>query len=336
MRTRNFLTAAMGLLLLLPLITCSACSSVDKAVIEQRLLELPKNLPVKSLGISTHSAEVRLGGQSRAVQFSYLHIRPEVAPAGPRPTLVLVHGTPSSLFTWSELIFGGPGFSGLSQDFEIYALDLFGHGITRSDLRPATFDECAQYLAAFLTAMELSNVCLVGQSYGGEFAWRAALKQPERISHLVLMDSSGYPREADGFLSEEVAMREMWVAPIGYLLNSRERIAEALQPHFGSPVEAQRVEEIFQLCENSDNWRSMVDLVRDENGLAAGRLPEIQIPTLLIWGDRDLAYPAERDGRRFESDLPNARLRVVEDCGHYPQEERPEVVATWLRELLVN
>lgn len=328
----------LGLIALLSFML-AACASVDKETLEERLLELPKNRPVAAVGLGTVSADIMMAGEKTRVDYSYLELKTRGAAgtASPeRPTLVFVHGTPSTLFTWTGLAFGTDQFRGLAADFDIYAVEVIGHGVTRSAAAPYSFAKCAEYVSGFLDALDLRDVCLVGQSYGGEFAWRAALLNPERVSRLVLIDSSGYPREEDGFLSEEVAMREMWLAPIGYLANSREKITTALAPHFSASPKDDVVDEMFWVCENSDNWGAMIDLVRDENGLGAAWIPNIRVPTLLVWGDRDLAYPAERDARLFAADLPDAQLEVIEDCGHYPQEERPEVLVPLIRKFLTT
>ena len=97
-----------------------------------------------------------------------------------------------------------------------------------------------------------------------------------------------------------------------------------------------RVEEFALACSNPENWRVMTDLCRDENGEREDEIGQIPQPTLLVWGDDDLAYPVDFYGRRFEREIGDARLVVVERCGHYPPEERPqafaEILASFLRE----
>ena len=61
-------------------------------------------------------------------------------------------------------------------------------------------------------------------------------------------------------------------------------------------------------------------------------LGAFETPTLLIWGEREIAYPLETFGRRFEADLPNSALRVLPEVGHYPQEERPDLLRRVLLE----
>ena len=52
----------------------------------------------------------------------------------------------------------------------------------------------------------------------------------------------------------------------------------------------------------------------------------MQAPTLVLWGEDDIAYPLDVYGERFADDIPNARLTVLPDAGHYPHEERPAEV----------
>jgi pimeloyl-ACP methyl ester carboxylesterase len=304
-----------------------ACSSMDKSRIEGELLALAKNAPVAALGLERRTLEVELEGERHQVEAVFYRApRPVDRPPGPRPTVVLVHGTPSSLFSWTEVVFGGEGFEGLAATCDVVALDVIGHGVTPTRAPPYSFQRCADYVAGVLRGLGLEDVCLVGQSYGGEFVWRAALDHPELISRVVLIDSAGYPRRDDEWLPEEVKMREWWIARWGYVLNSRERILEALQPHFAEPVSADRRDEIYLCCANADSWRAMVDLARDENGTRSDELKTLRQPTLLLWGARDIAYKPERFAVLFERDLPDARLVLIEGSGHYPQEEQPAAV----------
>lgn len=330
MRTLAVLAALIAVAAVISFVMAS-CSSLPKDEIERRLAELPKNKAAAALGFSTSEAVVAIGGKSQSVKFSWLH-----AGTPGKPKLLLIHGTPGSAMTWSELIFGVPGFDGLLRDFDIYALEMIGHGSARSKLSKYSFQACADYIHGFLDSQDLRNVCIVGQSYGGEFAWRAALDAPDRITRVVLVDSAGMPRNDDEWLPEEVKLRDWPGASLGYLLNSRERIRGALRPHFQTPVADERVEEMFLNCDNSDNWGAVVDLARDENGTRSTELSKLTQPTLLVWGERDIAYAVARFARRFEAAIPASRLVQIPDCGHYPQEERPAELGRLLREFMIE
>jgi pimeloyl-ACP methyl ester carboxylesterase len=256
---------------------------------------------------------------------------------------VLVHNTPSTLYSWVEMIYGTPptghpnsddsatGGStgqvspGLAESRDVYAIEVIGHGIAPGDAGPYSFERCALFVEAAIRALGLEGVHLVGSSYGGEFAWRTALNAPELIASLVLLDSSGYPRRDGDWLSEEVLMRENSLATHAWVLNSRERVRSALEPHF-QPIPPNRVDEFFLVCENAHNWSAMIDLVVDENGMRADEIPNIQAPTLVVWGAQDIAYGLDYYGKRFANEIKDAELFVVQDSGHYPHEQKPAVV----------
>ncbi|MBL8863651.1 MAG: alpha/beta hydrolase [Planctomycetes bacterium] len=312
-----FVLAALGC----GLCVVGGCSSMKKSEVESRLLALAKNQPIREAGLRVKSGEAVIGGVRLPVEYRW-H-----AAGTSGPVVVLVHGTPSSLVSWTEVVHGGPGYAGLAQSCRVLALDVVGHGTTRTELDAYSFQKCADWVAGFLDLLELTDVTLVGQSYGGEFAWRAALDRPERVSRVVLMSSSGFPRRDDEWLPEEVKMRELSLAKFGWLLNSRERLRPALDLHFAQPSPDERIEEYFLVCENSDNWRAMIDLARDENGARSGDLARLTQPCLLLWGERDVAYRPERFGQLFADTIPRARWSPVPGAGHYPHEEQPALVA---------
>lgn len=301
----------------------------SKSDLTRRLRALPKNaaLPApESLGLG--------GGPDSSGVF--LRCAPDSAPAPRRRPVVLIAPTPSTCFTFAPLMLGasdsaGARRAGLAAERAVYALEMPGHGIAPKTHEPVTFQRCADHVVAMLDALQLERVHLVGASYGGEFAWRAALDHPERFASLTLLDSAGVQRREADWLSEEVAMREWSVARYGWLLNSRSRIESALRPHFDR-IPEDSVEEVFLCCSNAGNWSAMVDLARDENGDRQRELAQIQPPTLLGWGARDLAYEPSHYAAAFEQAIPNAQLHLFEDTGHYPHEERPVQVLQRLEE----
>ncbi len=293
---------------------------MPKPEVEAKLLALEENEPLRGR-LQTVARTVMLDGETVEAEFRYFAAGERAAG---RPVVVLVHATPGSLVSWVPVVFGPEG---LEQSCEVYAVDVVGHGVTRTGLDAYSFERCAAWINAFLEALDLSNVTLVGNSYGGEFVWRAALNDPERIARIVLMSSSGFARNDDEWLPEEVQMREMSLAKIGWILNSRDRVRTALQPHFQTPVPDRSVEEVFLVCSNRDNWHAMIDLARDENGTRSAELAGLLQPALLLWGEKDIAYRPERFAALFASTIPLARLELVPDAGHYPHEEQPSVVA---------
>lgn len=304
-----------------------SCRSLSKEEIGERLRKLEKNAPLRSISRLGFRADLGLG----EADYELVYHHSPAQQAGSQVPVVLIHGTPSTLYSWTEIIKGLPAGEGaqatpgLDASRDVYALEVIGHGMAPGDAAPYGFERCARFIVASIEALGLERVHLVGSSYGAEFCWRAALNAPELFESLVLIDSSGYPRREADWLPEEVEMRENSLAQYGWWLNSKARITTALAPHF-RVLPPDRVEEFFWVCENASNWRAMIDLVRDENGLRSPELARLQVPTLLLWGAEDLAYGAEHYAQLFDRDIPNSRLEVLPETGHYPHEERPALV----------
>lgn len=303
----------------------AGAGSLPKAEIRSRTLALEKNAP-----FAEASREVQLpGGDVALVAHFPRDVEPEGAAGEATPApIVLVHGTPDTMGAWGPLLFGEGALAGR---FDVWTIEVTGHGMAAPAEGPFPFQRCADFVARTLEALGLEGVTLVGNSYGGEFCWRAALDRPELVGRLVLIDSSGLHRTQEQFLSEEVKMRDWgFAARLGYLLNSEPRVASALDPHFEGGADDGRVHEVWLGLENRGNWNAMIDLVRDENGGREDELGDLAAPTLLVFGEHDEAYPPEVFGREFERRIPDARLEVVEGAGHYPHEQRPAEVARLL------
>ena len=326
-RARKIVGGVVGLLALA--VGLTACAGLSKEEVGARLLALPKNAELQKLGVQVRAGKAKVGGRELEAEFRYLHI-PARPGAGGAP-IVFLHGTPSTMTNWAALLFAPGAEPALAGDCDVYLLEVAGHGQCRTQLDAYTFQSCADWATSFLAALDLRGVTLVGQSYGGEFAWRAALDAPERVAKLVLIDSSGYARADGEWLPEEHKLREWPGAQWGYVLNDRERIRPALQLHFGVPILEDQLDEMFLCCDNSDNWRAMTELCRDENGTREAEIAKITQPTLLVWGERDIAYTPEKVGARFARDIAGSRLAVIPQAGHNPHEERVDDVRRELR-----
>lgn len=260
---------------------------------------------------------------------SYFRTGPDEGGEGERPTLVFLHPTPHTLLSFVGTWFGDEG---LARDHEVLALEVLGHGVARPDVGLIGFQDCADWVSAALRHLGVEDAILIGQSYGGEVAWRAALDSIERVRGVVLMDSSGLARREGDWLPEEKAMRSMKLATIGWMLNSRDRVEGALALHYETqPPHQEQVTAVARTCDNPSNWRAMVGLCRDENGERFEELADLDRPTLLLWGELDKAYEPSHYGEAFLQKLPDAELELVPGSGHYPQEEQPALVARAIR-----
>ena len=172
-----------------------------------------------------------------------------------------------------------------------------------------------------LDALDLEQVVLVGHSFGGMVACEVAAASPKRVRRLVLIDPIGFWRDGEPVVN--------WMALD--LAEMRRRIfrepdGEAARQLFGEGEDAAtRVRLAWAMGATGKFIWPIPD-----KGLKK-RIHRVTAPTLLVWGKEDrLVPPVYAD--EFSRRLPAARLQIVDQAGHAPHLEQPDVVARMVRE----
>jgi len=259
---------------------------------------------------------------------------PVTLPAASLPVLLL-HGTGASLHTWD-------GWAReLSREFRVVRLDLPGFGLTgphpSGDYSPAAM---VDFLERFADAAGLQQFVVAGNSLGGLYAWRFALRRPDRVRALILVDAAGYPSDLSGPGTLGLRLARMPVvselmrwAPVEGLVGSGLRGAYA-DPRRVSP---ELVDRYASLMRRPGNRIAMGDRARGQNEATGWeQVQNIRMPTLVLWGGRDTWLPPSM-GERFKRDIAGSRLVIYPELGHVPMEEDPATTvgdaARFLREL---
>jgi pimeloyl-ACP methyl ester carboxylesterase len=182
----------------------------------------------------------------------------------------------------------------------------------------------ARYAAGFMEALDLGPAVVGGNSLGGHVALELALSHPDRVSALVLAGSSG--------LFERSFTRGVPHRPGPAYV--REKMAEVFfDPSLVTP---ERVERVRRIVTTRDLARRVLHVARAARlHNVAARLPEIRVPTLLVWGREDRVTPREV-AERFHALIPGSDLVWLADCGHAPMLEHPERFAAVLRDWLAG
>lgn len=261
----------------------------------------------------------------RAGPVSYREAVPDTETAD---TVILIHGFPESSLMW-EPVMAALAAGGR----RCVAPDLYCLGESE-DPGPASFERNLAAVASFHNELGLGRVALVVHDWGGFVGLAWACEHPELVSALVISDA--------GFFSEgkwhgmATAMRsdqgEALVAGLdrdgfGAMLRSAADFDDATLDAFWRPFEDGRGRQA-----TLEFYRSM-----DFEKLAPydGRLAELGVPTLLLWGETDEFAPLA-GAKRFEREIPGSRLVAVEGAGHFVYDEHPERCAREVADFLAS
>ena len=229
---------------------------------------------------------------------------------GAEPVVLCVHGYCQSSSYWVPTLdhLAAAGARGL-------APDLPGFGASASAPGPYTMEAYADGLVALLDSRGLDRVALVGGSMGGVVAQHLTLRNPDRVSRLLLVATGAATADPAAALARADAIA---TAPW-----DTEAVVPVVAGFFRLPPPPTRMTEYRRIALAASH-RAVVDAARSNAGSRTlERLGEIRVPTLIIQGRHDRSRTPEH-GAAMRDSIPGARLVVLEGSGHTPQIEEPE------------
>jgi pimeloyl-ACP methyl ester carboxylesterase len=248
--------------------------------------------------------------------------------AGEGPPMVLLHGAGDNALDWRWVM------PSLAATHRVYAPDLPGSPDSArpaADYSPAFF---GRFVAGFLDALGIERAAMVGNSLGGLVALRVALSEPARVRALVLVDGAGLGREVNpAFTSVNVpglgeAAMPFWRTPIGAHQRAWGRTA-LLFAHPPRSVPREWLAEQRRLARSPGYLEAHLSVLRalvrplGQREVLVDRLSLLEMPTLVVWGERDRVFP-ESHAREAAGSLREGSLAVIPGCGHMPHVECPE------------
>jgi pimeloyl-ACP methyl ester carboxylesterase len=238
-----------------------------------------------------------------------MHYAEQGDPAG--PALILLHGYSDSWYSFSRIL------PLLAPKFHVFVLDQRGHGRSAAPDSGYAPADLAEDVLAFMDARNIARATLVGHSMGSFVAQQAAAAAPGRVTRLVLVGSATAPARVAGREELEAAVMaledpvpEPFIREFQMSTLQREVPAEFLNRVI---VESARL--------TAERWKALLrGMLAMEPATALARA---EIPTLVIWGDRDALFTrAHQD--ELVALMKAERLVVYEGTGHAPHWEEPE------------
>ncbi len=238
--------------------------------------------------------------------------------------IMMLHGFGANSYTWRSWI------GGLAKEHRVWSVELKGHGSA-----PAPPDDLysihdhADLVRRLIVQQDLRQLTLVGHSMGGGVALLVVLRllEEERLERLVLVSSAAYPQRLPPFISlsahgpvSEFGLRlfpkrlliRLVLRSIVY---DRQSVTDAQVAAYAEPF--------YKAAHRAALIKTATRMIPPDFGEITRRFPEIELPTLLLWGRQDRVVPLAV-AEKLLAALPKAQLEVIEECGHVPPEEMPK------------
>ncbi|MCP2043084.1 alpha/beta fold hydrolase [Pontibacter sp. HSC-36F09] len=254
-------------------------------------------------------------------------------------TLIFIHGLGSYLPAWDKNV------AELSQHYRCIAIDLPGYGKSDKTGITAGMATYADDVLALMDTLKIKQATLVGHSMGGQIAITAALKQPQRIKHLILAAPAGI----ETFTEQQKQLFKMTVTPESVQKTTPEQVVANFKVNFHQmPADAQyMIDDRLKMSQSAEfgayskavagSVAAMVDEPVYE------QLQQVQVPTLIIFGAQDALIPnrylnpnltTQAVAETARDRIPNSQLVVLPEAGHFLQYEQAGAFNKAIRDFL--
>jgi pimeloyl-ACP methyl ester carboxylesterase len=194
-----------------------------------------------------------------------------------------------------------------------------------------------QFVNEFTTVMNVERFALAGNSMGGAIAARFAIRYPERLTALILVNAAGMPTKSAsdpglGFLIARTPVIRnvmLYVSPRGLFEEGLKKaiVNDAL-------VTPEMVDRYWILNRKTGNRAASLKRFQTPfDNFIPENVARISAPTLIIWGDKDTLLPPDI-GQAYNAAIRGSKLMVFRNTGHAPMEEVPDQSARAVREFL--
>jgi pimeloyl-ACP methyl ester carboxylesterase len=262
---------------------------------------------------------------------------------GEGPLMLMLHGFPEFWYSWRHQI---PEFA---KNYKVVALDLRGYN--ESDKPP---QQSAYVMSEFIKDVEgvikglgYERCVLVGHDWGGVIAWCFAYAHPEMLERLMVLNIPHPAKFAEGLRTPQQLLRssyafffqlprlpELLLKAGNYQAIGNAFTAMAINKSAFTPAD---IEAYKNAASRRGALTAMLNYYRNAffTTFGQGDWSILQVPTLMIWGEKDtalrkeLTYGTEKYVRDFQ-------IRYIPNCSHWVQQEQPELVNQYMREFLAG
>jgi pimeloyl-ACP methyl ester carboxylesterase len=257
-----------------------------------------------------------------------------------KPKVLIGHGWIASHKLYRKV------FADLAKVCHYRAVDLVGFGDSEKPdpkTTPYTPTWYGEQLEAFLDATGWQKATVLSQSMGGMVAVELALRAPQRVEKLILLDSAGISRPPPllGKILQLPGIGGFLYKTLGATRGNLKNFLVNDVYHSPSSFEDATVDEMVRVLGTPGGkdaaYATMMRMVSPQAVEAfTPRLRELKVPTRLIWGEGDKLFPASICGKAMASLIPGATIEVIPGTGHEPCLETPAAFMAAFERALKN
>ena len=229
--------------------------------------------------------------------------------------LFLLHGLFGALSNWEGVV------NRFSKNYRVVIPML---PIYEMPIREAGLDGLRQFVEDFVSQKDLDDLIIMGNSLGGHIALMYTLQNGNKVDKLILTGSSGLFEDSMGGSYPK--------------RGNYQYIKERVSYTFYDPNVATKelIDEIFEVTNSIPKCLKIVAIAKSaQRHNMADQIPNIKIPTLLVWGLNDTITPP-MVAHEFNRLIPNSQLKFIDKCCHAPMMEHPEMFNEIVEDFLLN
>ena len=271
--------------------------------------------PTSELRIQHNKLNITIKGQIMDIRIGKLNIHYEEAGSG--KDVLFLHGWGSSCAVWRSV------FEATKDLGHLVAPDFPGCGQSDTMEEPWDIDDYADFVLEFIEKTKLENPILIGHSHGGRVIMKLCGEKKLSPPKIIFVDAAGLiPKKT---LRQKIKAKSFkaikGALSLPVIKNYSAGLLDKARNHFGS-ADYNAAPPVLR--------QTLVSLVNTD---LRHLLPNIECPSLLIWGDKDTSTPIE-DAKTIESLIKDSGLCIIKDTGHFSFCEKPYEANAIIRSFL--
>ena len=255
--------------------------------------------------------------------------------------MLMLHGFPEFWYSWRHQI------AEFSHDYKVVAVDLRGYNESDKPKERNSYrlSVLVEDIKGIIEGLGYDRCVLVGHDWGGAIAWTLAYTYPELVERLIVLNLPHPAKLSEGFRSLRQLARSWYILffqlPLlpEWILSLRQyTVLMAILTETSINPEAfpqEAIEAYRQAAAKPKAITAMLNFYRNiwQSNILSQSWDVLNTPTLMIWGENDIALGKELTlgTQDYVQDL---QIRYIPDCGHWVQQEQPQLVNRYMREWL--